>query len=161
MGSYPETSLEIARRKAEVAREQLANGIDPSETRKADKAAKTDAVEQEKRLDAGLPLINSFEFVTREWLASTTHTVRDITQQKKTRRFELYVFPVIGQKPISEVKSPDVFAIVRPLIIKNQLETAYRVRSDITVLLPMPLPTARIRSRSSCRRSDTRAKSHS
>ncbi|WP_341540342.1 MULTISPECIES: tyrosine-type recombinase/integrase [Methylomonas] len=84
------------------------------------------------RVDAGLPLINSFEYVTREWLASNAHTVRDITHQKKLRRFELYVFPAVGQMPISEVKSPDVFSIVRPLIIKNQLETAHRLRSDIS-----------------------------
>jgi hypothetical protein len=75
-------------------------------------------------------------------LASTAHTVRDITQQKKLRRFELYVFPEIGHKPIGEVKSPDVFAIVRPLIIKNQLETSHRVRSDISGAFPMPSPTA-------------------
>ena len=30
-GSYPETTLESARRKAEDARQQLADGIDPSE----------------------------------------------------------------------------------------------------------------------------------
>jgi integrase len=131
-GSYPETSLDSARRKAEAAREQLANDIDPNETRKAEKAAKKDAVEQEKRLDAGLPLINSFEYVTLEWLESTAHTVRDITQQKKLRRFELYVFPEIGRKSISEVKSPEIFAIVRPLIAKSQLETAHRVRADIS-----------------------------
>nr|WP_157770303.1 hypothetical protein [Methylomonas koyamae] len=34
--------------------------------------------------------------------------------------------------PIGGVRSPDVFAIVRPLILKNQLETAHRVRSDIS-----------------------------
>ena len=131
-GSYPETSLESARRKAEAAREQIANGIDPSATRKQEKADNQLAIEAQIRLDAGLPLINSFEYVTREWLASTAHTVRDITQQKKLRRFELYVFPAIGKNPIGEVKSPDVFAIVRPLITKNQLETAHRVRSDIS-----------------------------
>ncbi len=131
-GSYPETSLESARRKAESAREQIANGIDPSATRKQEKAENQQIIEAKIRLDAGLPLVNSFEYVTREWLESTAHTVRDITQQKKLRRFELYVFPAIGQKPISEVKSPDVFNIVRPLIIKNQLETAHRLRSDIS-----------------------------
>ena len=131
-GSYPETSLESARRKAEAAREQIANGIDPSATRKQEKADNQQAIDTQIRIDAGLPLINSFEYVSREWLASTAHTVRDITQQKKLRRFELYVFPAIGQKPICDVKSPDIFTIVRPLIIKNQLETAHRLRSDIS-----------------------------
>jgi hypothetical protein len=56
-GSYPETSLESARRKAEAAREQIANGIDPSATRKQEKADHQQAVEAQIRLDAGLPLI--------------------------------------------------------------------------------------------------------
>ncbi|ANE55930.1 integrase arm-type DNA-binding domain-containing protein [Methylomonas sp. DH-1] len=132
LGVYPATSLADARRKADEARALVANGVDPSDNRKADKAARKEAVEQDKRLDAGLPLINSFEYVTRDWLASTAHTVRDITQQKKQRRFELYVFPAMGRMPIGDVRSPDVFAIVRPLILKNQLETAHRVRSDIS-----------------------------
>lgn len=132
LGVYPATSLADARRKADEARALVANGIDPSDNRKADKTARKEAVEQEKRLDAGLPLINSFEYIVREWLASTAHTVRDVTQQKKLRRFELYVFPAIGQLPIVDVKSPDVFTIIRPLILKNQLETAHRVRSDIS-----------------------------
>ncbi len=33
-GPYPNTTLENARRKAEEAREQIANGVDPSEFRK-------------------------------------------------------------------------------------------------------------------------------
>lgn len=132
LGVYPATSLADARRKADEARALVANGVDPSDNRKADKAARKEAVEQDKRLDAGLPLINSFEYVTRDWLASTAHTVRDITQQKKQRRFELYVFPAIGRMPIGDVRAPDVLVIVRPLILKNQLETAHRVRSDIS-----------------------------
>ncbi|WNB73965.1 tyrosine-type recombinase/integrase [Methylomonas koyamae] len=132
LGVYPATSLADARRKADEARALVANGVDPSDNRKADKTARKEAVEQDKRLDAGLPLIDSFEYVTRDWLASTAHTVRDITQQKKQRRFELYVLPAIGRMPIGDVRAPDVFAIVRPLILKNQLETAHRVRSDIS-----------------------------
>jgi len=45
---------------------------------------------------------NSFEYFTRQWFASNTHTVREITLQKKVWRFELYVFPVIGSNPVSE-----------------------------------------------------------
>ncbi len=65
---------------------------------------------------------------------STAHTVREITQQKKIRRFELYVFPVIGRKPIAEIKSPDILSIIKPLIDKKQLETAHRINSEISAL---------------------------
>ncbi|WP_054760540.1 tyrosine-type recombinase/integrase [Methylomonas koyamae] len=129
---YPAVTLETAREKAREARESVAKGVDPAETKAQVKKAKKQASTNEKLIEAGLPVVDSFEYVCRQWLADTAHTVRDITQQKKFRRFELYVFPVIGRMPIVAVKSPDVFAIVRPLIIKNQLETAHRVRSDIS-----------------------------
>ncbi|MGR8930213.1 MAG: tyrosine-type recombinase/integrase [Gammaproteobacteria bacterium] len=94
--------------------------------------SKNQADEDQARLNAGLPIVNSFEYACREWLASTAHKTHDVTQQKKLRRFELYVFPAICSRPISEVKSPEVFDIVKPLIAKNQLETAHRVRSEIS-----------------------------
>jgi integrase len=139
LGVYPETSLKQAREKREEARKLLSEGRDPGETRKETKqalkkteAAILEALEIEKRLEAGLPLLNSFEHITREWFASNAHIVREITLQKKIRRFELYVFPVIGSKPAGEIKSPDVFSIIKPLIAKNQLETAHRVNSEIS-----------------------------
>lgn len=132
MGVYPATTLEMARRRAEEAREQLAGGVDPSDLRNAAKATKKQQVEQEKRTEAGLPIINSFEHVCREWLDSVAHGVRGITLQKKIRRFELYVFPVIGSMPIADVKAPDIFGIIKPLIAKSQLETAHRLNSEIS-----------------------------
>lgn len=121
----------LSGRKANEARTTVANGTDPSEISKSDKAVQQHAAEQERRFDAGLPIINSFEHICRDWLAATAHTVRDITHQKKIRRFELYVFPAIDQAPIGSIKSPDIYAIIKPLIANNQLETAHRVHSEI------------------------------
>ena len=132
LGVYPATGLADARRKAEEARANVANGIDPSNIRKEIKSDRRLAAENEKRLDAGLPIINSFEHVAREWLASIAHTVRDITHQKKIRRLELHVFPAIGGMAISEIKSPDIFSLIKPIIYKNELETAHRVHSEIS-----------------------------
>jgi len=132
LGVYPATGLADARRKAEEARTNIANGTDPSNTRKTTKVAKQLAIENEKRLDAGLPIINSFEHVAREWLNSISHIVRDITHQKKIRRFELYVFPCIGGKAISEIKSPDIYSLIKPIIVDNKLETAHRLHSEIS-----------------------------
>ncbi|MDD5462867.1 MAG: tyrosine-type recombinase/integrase [Methylococcales bacterium] len=130
LGVYPTTGLADARRKAEEARTEISKGIDPSNTRKDSKAIKQLAAENKSRLDAGLPMLNSFEHVARDWLASIAHTVRDITHQKKIRRFELYVFPVIGSMAISEIKSPDIYRLIKPLTAK--LETAHRVHSEIS-----------------------------
>ncbi|MGZ5059753.1 MAG: tyrosine-type recombinase/integrase [Methylobacter sp.] len=115
LGIYPEISLKQAREKRDIAKRQILEGIDPCGIRKESKTAK----------------INTFEQVTRDWFASIAHTVRDITHQKKIRRFELYVFPAIGDMATSEIKSPDIYKIIKPIITKNQLETAHRVHSEI------------------------------
>lgn len=130
LGVYPVTGLANARRKAQDARIQISNGIDPSNSRKESKASKQLAAENAKRVDAGLPILNSFKHVALDWLASTAHTVRDITQNKKIQRFEKHVFPVIGDMGICEIKSPAIFSLVKPLF--NKLETAHRVHAEIS-----------------------------
>jgi integrase len=70
--------------------------------------------------------------VAREWLASVAHTVRNITHQKKIRRLELHVFHSIGSMTISEIKSPDIYSVIKPIIAKNELDTAHRAHSDIS-----------------------------
>ncbi|MCL7419790.1 MAG: tyrosine-type recombinase/integrase [Methylobacter sp.] len=134
LGVYPETSLKQAREKRDAARKQVMDGIDPGQTRKQEKTQKAAAIDRKKRLDAGLPIINSFEHVARDWLASIAHTVRDITHQKKIRRFELHTFPFLGALPVKEIKSPEVYSAIKPLIAKNELETAHRVHSDISAV---------------------------
>jgi hypothetical protein len=124
------TGLSDARRKAEEARTQISNNIDPSTIRKDVKAALKLTIENDRLLNSGLPLVNSFEDGARQWLASTAHTVRDITHIKKIRRFEVYVFPIIGNMGINAIKSPDIFSLVKPLF--NKLETAHRVHSEIS-----------------------------
>jgi integrase len=132
LGVYPDTSLKQAREKRDTAKKQIVDGIDPCEVRKHDKATKAAAIDRQSRINAGLPVLNSFEHVTRDWLASTAHTVRERTQIKKTRNFEIHVFPVIGVMDISEIKSPDIYGVIKPLIAKNQLETAHRIHSEIS-----------------------------
>jgi len=132
LGVYPETSLKQARDKRDEAKKQITDGIDPGEIRKQGKAEKAAAIDRQNRLDAGLPVLNSFEHVARDWLESTAHTVRELTRQKKIRHFERHVFPGIGAMDVAEIKSPDIYGVIKPLIAKNQLETAHRVHSEIS-----------------------------
>jgi integrase len=131
LGVYPKTTLKEARSKRDEAREQIAQGIDPNGARKEIKTAQQIEAENQKRLNAGLPVLNSFEHIARDWLASIAHTVTDKTHEKKVRRFELHVFPSIGQKALHEIKSPDIYALLKPLIAKEELETARRLHSEI------------------------------
>ncbi|MDP3839274.1 MAG: Arm DNA-binding domain-containing protein, partial [Methylococcales bacterium] len=58
LGVYPVVGLADARRKAEDARKQVSNGINPSDTRKKVKADQQLVTENQKRLDDGLPILN-------------------------------------------------------------------------------------------------------
>lgn len=131
-GAYPDTSLENARRKAEEARAQIANGTDPGELRKQIKTANQLAKLNEERLSEGLPILNSFADITRQWLASIAHLTTPTTHIKKTSRIERLAFPTLGDKPIKEIKSADILATLKPLIEKQQLETAHRLHAEIS-----------------------------
>ena len=79
LGVYPDVSLKQARDRRDDARKLLAEGVDPSEHRKASKASKKDSA------------ANSLEVISREWAESfflnksASHKVRTI------RRLESYI----------------------------------------------------------------------
>jgi len=74
LGVYPKTSLNDARKKATTAVNKVANGIDPSAERKAEKIEQVKQKENERLIDLGLPVLNSFEYVAREWGAKKLMT---------------------------------------------------------------------------------------
>lgn len=114
LGIYPEIKLAGARLKRDNAREQVANEIDPSETRKAFKQAKAG--------DA----LNNFEVIAREWLSTKMKTKSEGYRKNILRRFELYLFPWIGKRTISELSAPELLDTLRRIEKLNKVETAYR-----------------------------------
>jgi integrase len=130
-GIYPNVTLEAARRKTEEANENIANGIDPKTLRVEKKKAEQLTLSNKDRVADGLPILNSFADLTRQWLASIAHLTSATTQIKKTSRLERLAFPVLGGLPIKDIKSSDVLAALKPLIDKMQLETAHRLHSEI------------------------------
>ncbi len=133
-GAYPNTTLEAARRKAEKVREQIASDIDPSEAKKQVKQlAKAISNDVQRKTD-GLPIINSFADITRQWLKSIEHLTKPLTQKKKTSRLERMAFPILGDMPINAIKSSDVLATLKPLIDMKQLSTTHRLHSEISAI---------------------------
>ncbi|MDD5268031.1 MAG: integrase arm-type DNA-binding domain-containing protein [Methylococcales bacterium] len=133
-GAYPDVTLEAARRKAEEARELIANGTNPSEAKKQSKQSDHVGAENAKRKAAGLPILNGFEHAARNWLDSITHLTSATTHIKKTSRLERLAFPVLGDMAITAIKSADVLKTLKPLIDKSQLETAHRLHSEISAI---------------------------
>lgn len=114
LGTYPDISLSQARQKREDSKKLLAIDIDPSENRKQTKA------------NNKLNIENSFELVAREWWQSHMKSKADSHKEKVIRRFELYLFPWIGKKPISSITAPQMLETLRRIEKQNKLETAHR-----------------------------------
>jgi integrase len=129
LGTYPDTGLALARRKAQEARELLAQGLDPSAARKAAKVDQVREIEIQAREDAGLPAEGSFEAVAREWLHLVHGVKTTPSHADRTRiRLEQDVFPWIGRRPISEIKPPELLECIRRVEGRGARETAHRIR---------------------------------
>ena len=114
-GGYPEISLEQARRMRDEARAQRASGLDPSIVRQEEKA--------ERRTRAS----NTFEAVSREWMEVHATKVKAQTLHIYRVLLEKSVFPLIGKRPIAEMKAPDFLALLRRLEEQKQLYSVKRI----------------------------------
>ena len=115
IGVYPDMPLAGARSKRDEARKQISDGIDPSEAK------------QEAKRIAKVAAANSFEAIAREWLEHMKHKWSAGHHTYTTRRFEAYVFPEIGNAPISQITAPALLAVARKIERKGTIETAHKV----------------------------------
>lgn len=115
LGTYPDVTLAMARDARDEARRLLREGADPSQVRKRDKRERV------------LAATNSFEAVTREWLAINRDKWAGVTHGDTTRRFERYVFPEIGHRPISELEAPELLDMLRKVEADGIVFTAHKV----------------------------------
>jgi integrase len=115
MGTYPDTGLKVARAKRDQARELLAQGVDPSDARRAERASKSEQAS------------NSFEAVAREW--HTTVHLAQVSAGHAARtliRLEQDVFPWLGSLTVSEIKAPQLLQTMRRIEARGAIETAHR-----------------------------------
>lgn len=130
LGVYPATGLSLARAKARDARSLVAAGVDPSDARKSDKAKQAEANEAERRVEAGIPSVGSFEAVAREWYTKNSGSWVPSHGERIMRRLERDVFPWLGARPIGEIKPPEILAVLRRIEARGAIETAHRAASN-------------------------------
>ncbi|HEU5047472.1 MAG TPA: integrase arm-type DNA-binding domain-containing protein [Rickettsiales bacterium] len=114
LGTYPEVSLKEARERREEARKLLANGVDPSDNRKAVKATQVELA------------ANTFEVIAREWWAKFSEGWTPGHADKVIRRLERCIFPWLGNKPIREITPSVLLTCIRRIEDRKALETAHR-----------------------------------
>lgn len=100
LGAYPAVSLADARQHRENAKKFLANGADPGEIKKAQKAADTSKDE------------NSFEVVARSWHAMKAPGWAESHAKTTLERLEKNIFPWLGAKPVNEIILSDIKSVL-------------------------------------------------
>jgi len=131
LGTYPAVSLADARKRRDEARKLIAAGVDPSEDRKAGKAAQAARVEAQALADAGLPGAGTFERVARDWLKTVHEPKVSEGHSERTRiRFEQDVFPWLGRRQLAEIEAPELLECLRRIESRGAIETAHRIKDS-------------------------------
>ena len=113
VGIYPDVSLKQARMRRDELRSQIADGIDPSQRRKAEKQSRGDQ--------------NSFETIAREWHSKFSANWSESHSSRTIIRLEQNAFPWLGNTDINTIKAPELLVVLRRVESRGALETAHRV----------------------------------
>jgi integrase len=113
LGAYPDVSLKRAREKRDDARKLVADDVDPSAKRQAEKTAQAD----------------TFEAIGTEWLNLQKTKLVAETISILEARLKTYLFPYLGSRPISAIPVQELLAVLRRIEARGKNETAHRVRS--------------------------------
>jgi len=115
LGVYPDVGLKKARDRRDEMRKLVADGIDPIAARKQQKLMALD--------DAA----NTFEAIAREWFEKHSANWEASYSVKLLARLEANVFPWLGDRPIRDIKAPELLSVMRRVESRGVLETAHRL----------------------------------
>lgn len=129
LGLFPAVGLQDAKESRDAARKLLAQGLNPSEQRKDDKAA------------AMLAAASSFEVIANEWMDRRSNSSESTRRQD--RRLLQYAIVELGRRPISEITPPMVLAVCRKAESRGALETASRIKGRCSQVFRYAVATGR------------------
>lgn len=115
LGVYPDVSLADARERRDDTRKMIAAGTDPSLQRRIEK------------MNVRLMSATTFESVAEEWLAGRDY-LADSTREKVRWLLDTMAFPWLGIRPIKEINSPEMLAVLRRVEALGKLETTQRLK---------------------------------
>ena len=116
LGSFPDVTLQVARKKRDEARAKLEDGVDPVEERR------------QHKLEAELAARTTFRLVAEEYIQKMEREGRSPATIKKARWF-LDLLPDIGKRPISAVTPHELLDALKRVERRGHHETAQRLRA--------------------------------
>ncbi len=134
LGSYPEVSLEEARRLAMDAKRLRKQGIDPFVQVR---------IKQEKAKAEEVKAANTFKTIALEWLQRFGPTWTAKTRDQNQRRIEMNVFPWLGHRPVDQITAPELLRVLRRVEDRGAQELAHRVKQLCGQIFRFAIATGR------------------
>ncbi|WP_421981244.1 tyrosine-type recombinase/integrase [Roseibium sp.] len=131
LGAYPHVTLALARQRRDLAKGQLATGIDPSHQQKVEKA--------EAKVAHG----NTFGAIADELLKKETREGRAKTTLDKKQWVLSLARPALERRPIKAITAPEILAVLRKVEAQGNYETARRLRATIGQVFRFAIATTR------------------
>ncbi|MGF6808350.1 integrase [Paraburkholderia sp. Clong3] len=103
-------------------RKLLANDTDPSEHKKAARAARFASA------------ANDFEAVARDWFERMMFDKAESHRVKVIARLENDLFPWLGKRPIAEITAPEILGCLRRIEEGGVRDTAHRAMQNCSAV---------------------------
>jgi hypothetical protein len=117
LGAYPAVTLADARAGRDANKAHLAKGVDPSAQRKIDRGA------------ARIARSNTFRIVADELLAKFKAEGDDPKTLEKKKWLLGFINADLGDRPVAEIKAPELLDALRKIERRGRYDTARRARS--------------------------------
>jgi integrase len=127
LGRLRDVPLKRAREKRDEARRLIADGIDPSDERKAAKLARAD----------------TFNAVAAEWLQTRRGALTQGSWERDREHLLNFVGPYLGSKPIGSIEPPELLVALRRIEARGIRDTAHRARSVTSRVFRYAIATGR------------------
>jgi integrase len=112
IGKYPSITLKEAKERRNKIQQNKEHGVAPQET-----------------LTPPQPVeVVTFEKIARDWFAQNVGGWAENHAVKVRYRMERFLIAALGQRPIAEIKEPELLALLRAVETDGRLEAAKRIR---------------------------------
>ncbi len=132
LGTYPDTSLKLARTKRDDARTLLTKDIDPSAKRQSEKAGRE----------------NTLNAIANEWFRAgcpggKNKQLRTVTIDQLQHRFDKYLKLKLGKIPVASITVRNLRSVLLKIQDAGHWETAHRVRALAERIFRFAIATGR------------------
>ncbi|WPP46630.1 tyrosine-type recombinase/integrase [Pseudomonas sp. AN-1] len=133
-GSYPALGLKAARQCRAEALELLALGVDPIEHAR------------QSKIEAAAAAANTFKAIALEWHAVGARKWSPAHAATILRRMESHLFPMLGARPVADLKTRDLLAPLKVAEQRDALDLASRLRQYLDGIMRMAVQHGHIDS---------------